>query len=84
MSMSIIIEDRLLCFRAGSSANIGRRTSVGLGGGRNVLYGEVGDTFSGSWTAVDGRSNDQDWSKSRARTWQPEGGVGRAVSHFHS
>jgi hypothetical protein len=58
-SMSILIEDRRRI--AGSNASI-LRAVVGLGG----------DIFCmGSWASTDGRSKDQDLTRSNASAWQP-------------
>ena len=62
-SMSIMIED--LRRKAGSSANI-LRAVVGLGG--ETLCVE-------SWLTTDGRSNDQDLTRSNASAWHPTKGM---------
>jgi hypothetical protein len=62
-SISIMIED--LRRIAGSSASI-LRAVVGLGG----------EIFcAGSWLIADGRSNDQDLTRSNARAWHPMEGM---------
>ena len=61
-SMSITIEDlrRMACSNAYSL-----RVVVGLGGASCV----------GSWFTRDGRSNDQDLTRSKARAWQPANNI---------
>jgi hypothetical protein len=67
-SISIIIDDRLR--RAGSSGNIDRREDIGLGGW--AFFGwYVEDVFGASGKSramVDGRSKDQERTKSSAIT----------------
>lgn len=60
MSISIIIED--LRRNAGSRGNNGRE---GEGDAIDPLVGER------PWTAVEGRANDHDRTRSNANTWQP-------------
>ena len=62
MSMSIMIED--LRRNAGSRGNIGRE---GEGDAINP-FSAVGER---PWTAVEGRANDHERTRSNANTWQP-------------
>jgi hypothetical protein len=68
MSISIIMDDRLR--RAGSSGNIDRRVDLGFGDA--IFLGSYVETAFGasgkSRAMVDGRSNDHERTRSRART----------------
>jgi hypothetical protein len=66
MSISIIIED--LRRNAGSRGNNGRE------GNGDVIdpFSTVGERL-GPWTAVEGRANDHERTRSNANTWQPYG-----------
>lgn len=64
MSISIIIED--LRRNAGSRGNNGRE-----GDGDAIdPFSAVGERL-GLWTAVEGRANDHERTRSNANTWQP-------------
>lgn len=64
MSISIIIED--LRRNAGSRGNDGRE-----GDGDEIdPFSVLGERW-GPWTAVEGRANDHERTRSNANTWQP-------------
>jgi len=66
MSISIMIED--LRRKAGSRGNNGREGD----GATKEPFSIVGERL-GLWTAVDGRANDHERTRSNANTWQPMG-----------